>query len=122
MQAEATALLAKLELHRALEDASPGFHIGDDDINVIIDSLKRVVGGHGEGCPAGDFGPCDCSISIYRHDIEVRRADDNGRSCAEFCKTLTQIAGTTTEPAIKRAAETALGMPWLFELPGKPAG
>ena len=37
----ADELLKKLELHRSLKDASPGFHLSDDDIDVIIDLLRR---------------------------------------------------------------------------------
>jgi hypothetical protein len=34
-------LLARLELHHSLKDASPGFHLSDDDIDVIINLLRR---------------------------------------------------------------------------------
>lgn len=33
-------LLKKLELHRSLKEASPGFHVSDDDIDAIIELLR----------------------------------------------------------------------------------
>jgi hypothetical protein len=37
----ADELLKKLELHRALKDGSPGFHLSDADIDVIIALLRE---------------------------------------------------------------------------------
>jgi arginine decarboxylase-like protein len=37
----ADELLKKLELHRSLKDASPGFHLSDEDIDVIIALLRE---------------------------------------------------------------------------------
>ena len=34
-------LRERLETHRVLKDSSPGFHLSDDDIDIIIDALRR---------------------------------------------------------------------------------
>lgn len=41
MSNESGSLLARLELHRSLKAASPGFHLSDGDIDVIIAALQQ---------------------------------------------------------------------------------
>jgi hypothetical protein len=50
--------------------------------------------------------------------IETARADDNGRSCAEFCRALQRIAGSSKEQETREIALTAMRMPWLWMGPG----
>lgn len=45
--ADAEELRARLETHRALKEASPGFHLSDEDIDLLIEALKRLENGDG---------------------------------------------------------------------------
>lgn len=36
------ALLEKLETHRALKDSSPGFHLSDEDVDLLIATLRHA--------------------------------------------------------------------------------
>ncbi|MCK1718849.1 hypothetical protein [Bradyrhizobium sp. 141] len=62
------------------------------------------------------------TIPRDRLAIETARADDNGRSCAEFCRALQRIAQTTSEDQTREIALTALRMPWLWMGPGERIG
>jgi hypothetical protein len=43
----ARELLERLETHRALRDASQGFHLSDDDIDILIEALRKLEDDHG---------------------------------------------------------------------------
>lgn len=64
------------------------------------------------GASIGEILPRD------RLAIETARADDNGRSCAEFCRTLQRIAGSSKEQETREIALAAIRMPWLWMGPG----
>ena len=38
------ALREKMETHRKLKDASPGFHLSDDDFDILIEVLREDEG------------------------------------------------------------------------------
>jgi hypothetical protein len=59
-------LLKKLELHRSLKESSPGFHLDDDDIDLIVETLRW-------------------------RGVETKRADDNGETCRQMFRRMEVI-------------------------------
>ena len=47
MIASAHELRERLETHRALKEASSGFHLSDEDIDLIIEALREMEKEHG---------------------------------------------------------------------------
>ena len=85
-------LLRKLQLHRSLKQASPGFHLSDEDIDAIIDLLRGNMaplfvsyignrsGRHARGWTVMDHGPLDDAAAIDRltRKLEQERGYDDG--------------------------------------------
>jgi len=79
-------LLRKLELHRSLKEASPGFHLSDGDIDEIIDLLRGNIaplfvsyvcnlgGKHTQGWAVMDHRRLDDATAIEHLTRKVEQA------------------------------------------------